>query len=80
MAIMTKADVKKLLDMDDRFLDVINILKDKKIIDTKQHRTILLEGYKTLVKALEQKKIITAKEAKDAMKDGFYALLPVLAK
>jgi hypothetical protein len=80
MAVMTKAEVKKLLELDDRILDVLDLLKSKRVLDAKMHRTILLEGYKRLVAFLQQKKIITASEASQAMKKGLDYLLPRLAR
>lgn len=80
MALMTKAEAKKFADMDDRMLDVLDYLKDKKVLDAKTHRTILLQGYKSLVAYLQEKKHIDANEAKQAIEGGFYSLLPRLAK
>ena len=80
MAVMTKAEAKKILELDDRILDVLDLLKSKRVLDAKMHRTILLEGYKRLVDYLQQKKIITASDAKQAMKKGMDYLLPRLAK
>ncbi len=79
MAIMTKAQAKKLCAMDDKMLDVMNLLKDQKVVDAATHRRIMLEGYSKLIEYLAQKKVITAKQAKEAIKGGFDYLLPVLA-
>jgi len=79
MAIMTQAQAKKFVSMDDKMLDVLDYLKEKNVIDAKTHRRILLEGYEKLVIYLEKKKIITGKQAKEAVKAGFDYLLPVLA-
>ena len=80
MAIMTQAQAKKLCEMDDKMLDVMDLLKDKNVVDEKTHRRILLEGYEKLVIYLEKKKLINAKQAKEAVKGGFDYLLPVLAE
>ena len=80
MAVITKAEAKKILDLDDRMIDVLDLLKNKRVLDAKMHRTILLEGYKRLVAYLQQKKTINANEAKQAMKNGLDYLLPLLAK
>ena len=80
MAVMTKAEAKKLVEMDDKMIDVLDLLKNKKILDAKMHRRILLEGYSTLVAYLNEKKLINASEAKQAIKAGFDYLLPTLAK
>ena len=62
MAVMTQAQAKKFVEMDDKMLDVLDYLRDKGIIDEKMHRKILLEGYSKLVDFLEKKKIITGKD------------------
>ena len=80
MAVMTKAQARKFIDMDDKMIDILDYLKSKAVIDAKMHRTILLEGYKSLVDYLKQKKMINAREAAAAMKDGFNSLLLTLAK
>jgi len=80
MAVMTKAEAKKLVEMDDKMLDVLDCLKSKGVLDAKTHRKILLEGYYKLVEYLQQKKILNAGEAKQAIKTGFDYLLPLLAK
>jgi len=80
MAVLTKAQATKLVELDDKMIDVLDALKDKKIIDAKEYRTSLLEGYATLVKKLQEKKIITAKQAKESIKTGFDYLLPTLAE
>ena len=61
-------------------LDILDLLKNKRVLDAKMHRTVLLEGYKSLVAYLQQKKIVNANEAKQAMKNGLDYLLPLLAK
>jgi hypothetical protein len=80
MAIMTQAQARKLCEMDDKMLDVMDYLKEKNVVDAKTHRRILLEGYEKLVIYLEKKKLISAKQAKEAVKGGFDYLLPVLAE
>lgn len=80
MAILTKAEAKKLVEMDDKMLDVLDLLKAKNVIDAKVHRTILLSGYFNLIDYLQQKKILTGSEAKQSIKVGFDYLLPLLAK
>jgi len=80
MALMTQAQAKKFIAMDDKMLDVLDYLLDKGVLDAKMHRKILLEGYSKLVEYLEKKKYINAREAKEAIKTGFDYLLPVLAE
>ena len=80
MAVMTKEQAKKFVAMDDKMIDVLDLLKTKGVIDSKMHRTILLEGYKSLVEYLQQKGLVNVKEASEAIKGGFNYLLPKLAK
>ncbi|MCP4713746.1 MAG: hypothetical protein GY868_01410 [Deltaproteobacteria bacterium] len=79
MALITKAQAKKLDEQFDKMLDVIDILKGQKVIDADEHRAILLKGFSKLVDLLQEKKVINAKQAKDAMKGGFTSLLDSLA-
>ena len=80
MAVMTKAQAKKFIEMDDKMIDVLDYLKEKAVIDSATHRRILLEGYSKLVEYLEQKKMINGKEAGAAIKGGFNSLLMTLAE
>ncbi len=80
MAVLTKAEAKKLVEMDDKMIDVLDVLKNRRVLDAKTHRKILLEGYSKLVEYLQQKKLINAAESKQAIKLGFDYLLPKLAK
>ena len=80
MAVMTKEQAKKFIEMDDKMIDVLDYLKAKGVIDEKAHRSILLAGYTRLVECLQEKKLINAKEAKEAIKGGFNYLLPKLAR
>jgi hypothetical protein len=80
MAVMTKQQAKKFAEMNDFFLDLLNLLKDKGVLDNKEHRVLLLTGYEKLVELLAKKKVISSKDAKDAMKGGFTSLVFSLAK
>ena len=80
MAVLTKTEAKKLVEMDDKMIDVLDLLKARNVLDAKTHRRILLEGYSKLVEYLQQKKLISSAEAKQAIKIGFDYLLPNLAK
>jgi hypothetical protein len=75
MAIMTKVQAKKLIEQPDKMLDVLDILVDKKIISTEEHRATMLKGFSKLVAVLQEKKAINAKDAKAAMQGGFASLL-----
>ena len=80
MALMTQAQAKKFVDMDDKMIDVMDYLLGKGVCDEKTHRRIMLEGYDKLVIYLEKKKVINSKQAKEAVKSGFDYLLPVLTE
>ena len=79
MAVMTKAQAKSLNEQADKMLDVLELLKGKRIINASEQRSILLKGFSKLVDTLQEKKVINAKAAKDAMKGGFASLLSDLA-
>jgi len=80
MAVMTKQQAKKFAEMSDFFIDLLNLLKEKGIINNKEHRLFLLTGYEKLVEHLEKNKVISSKAAKDAMKNGFTSLVFSLAR
>ena len=80
MAVMTKQQAKKFAEMNDFFLDLLNLLKEKKVISNNEHRSFLLTGYEKLVEHLEKKKVISSKDAKNAMKKGYASLVYSLAK
>ena len=79
MAVMTKAEAKKFAEMDDYFIDLLNFLKDKGIIDAAAHRRILLTGFSFLVAQLQEKKLINSNQAKNAMSKGFTSLVASLS-
>lgn len=79
MSVMTKAEAKKFSEMEDYFLDLLNFLKDKEVIDAALHRRILLTGFDKLVDCLQEKKLINGKQAKEAMNKGFTSLVASLA-
>ena len=80
MAVITKQQAKKIAEMNDFFLDLLNVLKDKGVISNAEHRTFLLTGYEKLVQHLSKKKVISAKDARSAMKSGYTALVQSLSK
>jgi hypothetical protein len=80
MAVMTKQQAKKFTEMSDFFLDLLNLLKDKGVINNEEHRRFLLTGYEKLIEHLEKKKVISSKDAKNAMKSGFTSLVYSLAR
>ena len=80
MAVMTKQQAKKFTEMSDFFLDLLNLLKEKRVINNQEHRSLLLTGYEKLVEHLEKKKVISSKDARNAMKSGFTSLVYSLAK
>ena len=80
MAVITKQQAKKIAEMNDFFLDLLNLLKDKGVISNAEHRTFLLTGYEKLVQHLSKKKVISAKDARSAMKSGYTSLVQSLSR
>jgi len=80
MAVMTKQQAKQFAEMDDFFLALLNLLKDKGIIDNQERKVLLLTGFEKLVQCLEKKKIISSKDSRDAIAKGFTSLVYTLAK
>ena len=79
MAVMTKQQAKHFAEMDDFFLDLLNLLKDKGIIDNQERKVLLLTGFEKLVLALEKKKVISHQDSKEAIAKGFTSLVYALA-
>ena len=79
MAVMTKAQAKKFNEMTDKMIDILNFLKNGKVIDAGEQIAIMLKGFSKLVDVLQEKKIINAKGAKAAMKGGFDSLIAELS-
>jgi len=80
MAVMNKQQAKKFAEMSDFFLDLLNYLKEKGVINKIDHSRLLLVGYERLVEHLAKIKVISSKDAKDAMKNGYRSLVYSLAK
>lgn len=80
MAVMNKQQAKKFAEMSDFFLDLLNYLKEKDVINKKDHNRLLLIGYERLVEHLAKIKVISSKDAKNAMKNGYKSLVYSLAK
>ncbi len=80
MAVMTKQQAKQFAEMNDFFLDLLNLLKDKGIIDNQERKVLLLTGFEKLVQALEKKKVISHQDSKEAMAKGFTSLVYALAE
>jgi hypothetical protein len=80
MAVMNKQQAKQFAEMDDFFLDLLNLLKDKGIIDNEERKVLLLTGFEKLVQALEKKKVISHQDSKEAMAKGFTSLVYALAE
>ena len=80
MAVMNKQQAKKFAEMSDFFLDLLNYLKEKGVIDKKDHARLLLVGYERLVEHLQNIKVISSKDAKSAMNNGYKSLVYTLAK
>jgi len=80
MAVMTKQQAKQFAEMNDFFLDLLNLLKDKGIIDNEERKVLLLTGFEKLVECLEKKKVISPRDSKEAMAKGFTSLVYALAE
>jgi len=79
MAVLTKAEAKKISELDDYYMPMLDALKKAGVLDDKTHRRYMLTGYYRLVEFLQEKKLITEKEAREAMADGFRSLLGFLS-
>jgi hypothetical protein len=80
MAVITKQQAKKIAEMNDFFLDLLNLLKERGVVTAQEHRQLLLTGYEKLVEHLANNKIITSADARGAMKSGYTSLVNSLAK
>ena len=80
MAVITKQQAKKIAEMNDFFLDLLNLLKEKGVVNAQEHKQFLLTGYEKLVEHLAKKKIISSADARGAMKNGYTSLVNSLAK
>jgi hypothetical protein len=80
MAVITKQQAKKIAEMNDFFLDLLNLLKERGVVSAQEHRQFLLTGYQELVEHLAKNKIITSADARGAMKSGYTSLVNSLAK
>ncbi len=80
MAVMTKTQAKQFAEMDDYFIDLLDLLKGKGVLDAANHRRILLTGYEFLVEHLKEKDAISARDARESMKQGFTYLVSALAR
>jgi len=79
MAVFTKAQAKKLAELDDFYMSMLDELKKEGALTADEHRKYMLCGFYRLVEALQEKKLINARQADDAMKDGFSSLVMSLA-
>ena len=80
MAVITKQQAKKIAEMNDFFLDLLNLLKEKGVVSAQEHKQFLLTGYEKLVEHLAKSKIISSADARGAMKNGYTSLVNALAK
>jgi len=79
MAVFTKAEAKKISELDDYYMPMLDSLKKAGVLDEKTHRRYMLTGYYRLVEFLQEKKLISAAEAQEAMVDGFKSLVVSLS-
>ncbi|MBN2107606.1 MAG: hypothetical protein JW832_09270 [Deltaproteobacteria bacterium] len=78
MAVFTKAEAKRLAELDDYYMALLDALKKAGVLDDGAHRRYMLTGYYRLVEFLQGKKLITAKQAQEAMAGGFTSLVESL--
>ncbi len=79
MGVMTKTDAKKFLELEDRMIDILDYLLAKNIMNSEEHRGILLGGYFRLVEFLHKKELLNTRQAKEALQDGFDSLINSLS-
>ncbi len=75
MAVFTKAQAKKLSELDEYYMPLLDELKKENVLNENEHRTYMLTGYYRLIEFLQEKKLINAKQADDAMRDGYMSLV-----
>ena len=73
MGVITKTDAKKFHEMDDRMIDIPDYMLAKNIMNSEEHRGVLLEGYFRLVEFLQKKELLNARQ------DGFDSLISSLS-
>lgn len=79
MAVFTKTQAKKLVELDEFYMPMLDALKKEGVLDDTTHRRYMLCGYYRLVEFLQEKKLITTRQAEEAMKGGFTSLVMSLA-
>jgi len=79
MAVFTKAEAKKLAELDDYYMALLDALKKANVLDDATHRRYMLTGYYRLVEYLQGKKLISSRQSQEAMTGGFTSLVESLA-
>jgi len=79
MAVLTKAEAKRLSELDDFYMPLLDSLKKAGVLDDAGHRRYMLTGYYRLVEYLREKKLISARDADAAMAEGFTSLVASLS-
>ncbi len=79
MAVFTKAEAKRLAELDDYYMALLDSLKKAGELDDETYRRYMLTGYYRLVEFLQGKKKLSAKQAQEAMTGGFTSLVESLA-
>jgi hypothetical protein len=79
MAVFTKAEAKKISELDDYYMPMLDALKKAGVLDEKTHRRYMLTGYYRLVEFLQEKKLLSSTEAQEAMTEGFTSLVVSLS-
>ena len=78
MAVFTKVEAKRLAELDDYYMPLLDSLKKAGVLDDATHRRYMLTGYYRLVEFLQTQKRISAKQAQEAMAGGFTSLVESL--
>jgi hypothetical protein len=78
MAVFTKVEAKRLAELDDYYMPLLDSLKKAGVLDDATHRRYMLTGYYRLVEFLQTRKMISSKQAQEAMAGGFTSLVESL--
>lgn len=78
MAVFTKVEAKRLAELDEYYMPLLDSLKKAGVLDDVTHRRYMLTGYYRLVEFLQTQKRISAKQAQEAMAGGFTSLVESL--
>lgn len=80
MAVLTKAEAKRLAELDDYYMPLLDSLKKAGVLDDAGHRRFMLTGYYRLVEYLRDKGLISSRDADAALAEGFTSLVASLSQ